>query len=101
MGHLLEFAQRLPAHPLGGRIGFRVFRVGFFQFLQLPQKMVVFKIRHPGIIQNIIPVIRFRQKGCQLLNSLFRFHSFLLFVKMYPAPRPRSPSLPQPLRCSR
>ena len=70
--------HRLAPHPPGGRIRQGKFGMGLFQVLQLPQKTVVFKIRHIRVIQHIVPVSGIVKKLCQLLHSLFGFHKCLL-----------------------
>ena len=73
-----EGIHRLAPHPPGGRIRQGKFRMRLFQVLQLPQKTVVFKIRHIRVVQHIVPVSGIVKKLCQLLNSLFGFHKCLL-----------------------
>ena len=83
MLHLPESADSLAANPLGGRIGADKLRMSFFQVFQLPQKMVIFKIGHSGVIKDVIAVIGLRQEFCQFRDSLFCFHVSLRFVKMF------------------
>ncbi len=59
MGHLLKLAQGLASHPLGGRIGSGQLRMRIFQILQLPQEVVIFKILHLRIVQDIVVVVGF------------------------------------------
>ena len=89
MSHLGEGIHRLTAHPPGGRIRPGILRMGFFQLLQLPQGGVVFKIQHGRVIQDIVFVVRLGQFAGQLVNSVFRIHSFLRFVKKCWARCPR------------
>ena len=58
MGHLAEGVHSLTAHPLGGRIRQGQLRVCLLQVLQLPQKTVIFKVRHGRVIQHVVPVAR-------------------------------------------
>ena len=81
MSHLGKGIHRLTAHPPGWRIRPGILRMGFFQLLQLPQGGVVFKIQHGRVIQDIVFVVRLGQFAGQLVNSVFRIHSFLRFVK--------------------
>ena len=41
---------------------------------QLPQEFVIFKVRHPGIVQDIVSVIRVLQQPGQLRSSFSGFH---------------------------
>ena len=89
MFHFFKLAQCLTAHTLGGRIRHGKLRIRCFQHFQLPQKVVIFKVRHGGIIQHIIPVICVIEKLRQLQNSLFSFHCILRFERKYRAPAQR------------
>ena len=96
MGHLLKLADGFTAHTLGRRIRLNPFRVLRFQLLQFPQKPVIFKIRHLWSVQYIVLIICLFQNFRQLIDSFFRFHSLLLYVKMYREPPPQSQFGPQP-----
>ena len=74
MGVLFEAADSFTTHSLGGRIRCHQLRMGRFQLLQLPQKPVIFKVRHGGMIQHIVFIIGIIQDLCQFLNSLFGIH---------------------------
>ena len=89
VSHLGEGIHRLTAHPPGWRIRPGILRMGFFQLLQLPQGSIVFKIQHGGIIQDVVFVVRLGQYAGQLVNSVFRIHKFLRFVKKCWARCPR------------
>ena len=89
MLHLLKGAEHLTAHPLGGTVGPQKFRICLFQLLQLPEQQVIFKVRHFRIIQHVITVVGIFQQLYQLIDSLFRLHRCLLFVKMYWEPAPQ------------
>ena len=99
MYNLLKFAECLSPNPAGWGIRAGKLRIGLFQLFQLTHKPVIFKVWHVWIVQHIISVICILQKGCQLFNSLFRFHVILLFVKKYPEPRPQSRFLPPRPHC--
>ena len=89
MGNFFKLAQGFTAHTLGRRILTGKFRVSHFQFFQLTQQPVIFKVLQFGIIQHIVTVICFRQNVCQFLNSLSRIHNYLRFVDKFRGQRPR------------
>ena len=60
MGNLFKLTQRLSADPFGRGIDSRQLRMRFFKFFQFPQQMIVLKIRHSRIIQNVITVVCLR-----------------------------------------
>ena len=89
MGNFFKLAQGFTAHTLGRRILTGKFRVSHFQFFQLTQQPVIFKVLQFGIIQHIVTVICFRQNVCQFLNSLSRIHNYLRFVDKFRGRLPR------------
>ena len=89
MGNFFKLAQGFTAHTLGRRILTGKFRVSHFQFFQLTQQPVIFKVLQFGIIQHIVTVICFRQNICQFLNSLSRIHNYLRFVDKFRGRLPR------------
>ena len=86
MGDFLKLAQSRASYPLGRAIRLLPLGVLGLQGFQLPQKLIVFKVLHLGIVQHIVLVARLVQQAGQLPDSLFRFHITLRFVVMYPAP---------------
>lgn len=66
MAHLGKCRQRIPADPLGGRVGAEQGRVFILQCLQASEQTVIFSIRNFRIIQHIIAVAVVIQCGTQL-----------------------------------
>ena len=80
--HLMDHRGKLGcggfSHPAGGRIGSFELGILFFQFLQLPEHLVKFKILYLWVVENVIAVVVVVELFPQVLHA---GTDFLLLVK--------------------
>src|SRR5262245_16864298 len=70
MGDLLELVERLPAHPLRGRVWGEELGIGLFELPQVTQKVVVVRIGDLRVVEDVVAVIVVGDLPPELLCSL-------------------------------
>ena len=78
MANLLECLQRLPPHPLGGRIRRNQLRMLLLELLKLSQQHIIFVVRDDGGVQVVIPVVPLVERPTVLLKLCLNVHTVTL-----------------------